>query len=538
MALLASKYLAAGAMVLMSTMAAAQAAPAKPSCDVGESATGNAARATLSVNLAREATVTPAVAATNLRNAVKLLENTDKNDNPTVNAYVLGTAISMWANQPGIGLRTTRGALGFVSNPTGVVDIPSTLDSLFRIVETAKPVCADYTAYWRAGQKFYLDVVNGAITSLNAEKLDSAEYYAMQANKLYAPSPYGTMILGGVASKRNNTAKAIEYWTLAAEAANKDTTYRDVRRQMLASIGSAQMDAANAASGAEKVAAARKAANTYAQLIAVPGSRGQFLSGGRQQLQMAYLMAGDTAAAVKTWEPLIANPAAYEYQDLLNSAVTAARSNRSADAGKLFEATLAQNPYNRDALFNVAVTYLTLEQNDKVGPIVARLVAVDPSNPENYNLAARAYLALAKDAKTAKKAAASAAYNDTTLTWYTNGNKLPLEVVVREFSPSEKQIVIAGIVTDRRDKIESNASTPPPPPRGAKGAKSKATPVPTAKALPPAAYTITFVALDKTGAALGTESATTEPLTPGQTGRFKITIAAPNVVAYRYTVSP
>ncbi|MEP7002811.1 MAG: hypothetical protein ABI969_20130, partial [bacterium] len=300
MALFATKSLAAGAMLLASSVVGAQAAPAKPACDVGETATGNAARATLSVNLAREA-ASPAVAATNLKNAVKLLETTDKNDNAVVNAYVLGTAISLWANQPGIGLKPTRASLGFAGNPTGTVDISGTLDSLFKIVETARPVCVEYTAYWRAGQKFYLDIVNGAINSLNADKLDSAEYYATQANKLYPPSPYGTMILGGVAAKRNNTAKAIEYWTLAAEAANRDTSYRDVRRQMLANIGSAQMDAANNATGAEKAAAARKAAETYALLIAVPGSHGSYVSGGRQQLQAAYLMAGDTAAAAKTW---------------------------------------------------------------------------------------------------------------------------------------------------------------------------------------------------------------------------------------------
>ncbi|MEO7456835.1 MAG: hypothetical protein ABIY52_11280, partial [Gemmatimonadaceae bacterium] len=72
MALFGKKVLAAGALMLASSTLGAQAAPAKPSCDVGEAAKGNAARATLSVNLARDAT--PAVAATNLKNAVKLTE--------------------------------------------------------------------------------------------------------------------------------------------------------------------------------------------------------------------------------------------------------------------------------------------------------------------------------------------------------------------------------------------------------------------------------------------------------------------------------
>ena len=534
MALFAKKFLALGVTLLVSSVAGAQAAPAKPACDVGETATGNAARATLSVNLAREA-ASPVVAGTNLKNAVKLLETPAPGDNAITNAYVLGEALSLWANQPGIGLTPTRGTLGFSTNAAATLDIPSTLDSLFKLVETAKPNCLEYTAYWRAGQKFYLDLVNGAINAMNSEKLDSAEYFATQANRLYGASPYGTMILGGVASKRGNTARAIEYWTKAAESANRDTSYRDVRRQMLASVGSAYLDQGATATGAEKIAAYRKAADAYVQLIAIPGTHGQYLTGGRQQLETAYLMAGDTAAAAKVWAPMLASPGDYEYNDLLNSAVNAARANRSADAGKLFEATLAQNPYNRDALFNVAVTYLSMEQNDKIGPIVERLVAVDPGNPDNYNLAARAYLALGKAAQAAKKAPLAGAYNDSTVAWYNRGNSLPVEVTFTEFSPNDKNVTLAGSVLDRRDKIEANA-TPPVGAKPVKGAKAKAGMKPEVKSFAPKAITMSFTALDKTGQALGTETVTTEPLSPGQRSKFKFTINAPNVAAYRYKI--
>lgn len=536
MALFAKKYIALGVTLLASGVAGGQAAPAKPACDVGESATGNAARATLSVNLAREAT-SPAVASTNLKNAVKLLETSSSSDNAVTNAYVMGEALSLWANQPGIGLTPTRGSLGFATNAAATLDIPITIDSLFKVVETAKPNCTEYTAYWRAGQKFYLDLVNGAINAMNADKLDSAEYYATQANRLYSLSPYGTMILGGVASKRGNTARALEYWGKAAEAANRDTSYRDVRRQMLASMGSAYFDAAGTAAGADKAANYRKAADAYSQLLSVPGTRGQYLSGSRNQLETAYLMAGDTAAAAKVWEPLLASPADYEYNDLLNSAVNAARANRSADAAKLFQGTLSQNPYNRDALYNLAVTELTLEQYDKVGPIVQRLIEVDPGNPENYNLAARAYLGLGKAAQAAKKAAVAAAYNDTTVTWYNRGNKLPLEVTFTEFSPNDKSVTIGGTVLDRRDKVDANAPQATAP-KAAKGAKAKmnAAAKADAKSFPPKAVTLSFMALDKAGQSLGTETVTTEPLAPGQRARFKITINAPNVVAYRYKI--
>ena len=39
---------------------------------------------------------------------------------------------------------------------------------------------------------------------------------------------------------------------------------------------------------------------------------------------------------------------------------------------------------------------------------------------------------------------------------------------------------------------------------------------------------------EEMGVVAGTETVTTEPLAPGQKAKFKITINAPNVVAYRY----
>ena len=527
MALLGKNVLVAGALVVSAAALGAQETAANK-CDIGDVMKGNTARATLSFGVAQQGTGTP-VAATNLKNVVKLVELPEKSDDqPVARAYVMGEALSLWLNQPGVSATAKRGDLGFTTNPEATIDIVGAIDSVFRIVEAAKPNCSDNTAYYRGGHKYYLDVANGAINSLNADKLDSAEYYARQANRLYPSSPYGTMVLGSVASKRQDNAKAVEYWSMAAEAAAKDTSYRDVRRQMLANVGSVLLNDAQAASGAARTTAARKAADVYSQLIAVPGTRGSYMSGGRQNYQTALLLAGDTAAFVKSYEGMLANPSGYEYQDLLNSAVNAARTNKSTDAARLFEGTLTQNPYNRDALFNLAVTYLSMEQNDKVSPIVTRLVAVDPANPENYNLGARAYLALAKAAQTAKKTTVAAAYNDSTLSWYSRGSKLPIEVTFTEFSPGETQLVIGGSVLDRRDKSEQEQAAQRAPVRG------KPAPKPAAK--PAKAFTLKFDALDKSGATLATQSVTTEPLTPGKSAAFSVKLAAPNAAAYRYTV--
>jgi predicted Zn-dependent protease len=530
---------AAALLVAAATSLGAQVAASPPACEATQPAGGNSARANLTLQLAlKDQKANPASAAKNLLATVKTLDNNDKGEELS-RAYMLGSALALWMNQPGVGLTPKRSVVGFTSKPEATIDLPIAIDSLFKIVEASKPGCTYYTAFWRGGQQAYLDLVNNAIAALNADKLDSAQYYATQANRLYSASPYGSMVLGNIANKKNNNEEAVKYWQLAATAAASDTSYRDVERQVVGNIASVHLNVARdeKTPKAAQVEAAKKAAEEYAKLIAIPGTRGSYLYGGRQNLQQALLIAGDTAGAQKSYADLIANPSAYEYQDLLNSAVTAARSNRSADAAKLFEGVLQVNPYNRDALFNLAVVYLTLQQNEKVAPVVNRLVAVDPGNPENYLLAARAYVDLAK----AKKGPAAAALNDTTVSWFNKGQKLPVEVTFSEFSPSEKQLEIAGRVLDRRDKAaetdQGGTTTMTKTAAARAAAAKKAAAAAAAAKFPAKPVTLKFEALDKGGAVLGTQTVTTEALQPGKSAPFRVTITSANAIAYRYTVA-
>jgi tetratricopeptide (TPR) repeat protein len=515
----------------------AQAAPAQPVCEASQPGGSVGARANLSLQLAmKDQKANPANAAKNLQAAVKTLEPPSKGEELN-RAYMLGSVLALWLNQPNVGYTPKRSVVGFSSNPEATIDLPSTIDSLFKVVEASKPGCSYYTAYWRGGQQAYLDMVNNAIASLNADKLDSAQYYATMANKLYSGSPYGAMVLGNIANKKNNNEEAVKYWQAAATAAASDTVYRDVQRQVLSNVASVYMTTARDEKTPRpaQVEAARKAAETYTQLIAIPGTRGSYLSGGRQNLQQAMLIAGDTASVVKSYSEMLANPSAYDYQDLLNSAVAAVRANKNADAAKLFEGVLQVNPYNRDALFNLAVTDLNLGQLDKVPALVTRLVAVDPGNPENYLLAARAYVDIAKT----RKGAAVAAVNDTTVSWFNRGQKLPVEVTFSEFTPGEKQLVLAGHVLDRRDKAAQSDQTSTSSTGGTAAARAAAAKkAAAAKAsFAPKTVTLNFEALDKAGATLGTKSVTTEALQPGKSASFRVEIDASNAVAYRYKIA-
>jgi predicted Zn-dependent protease len=533
----AAALLAATATSLSAQGTPAQSAqPSPPVCEASQTTGSVGARANLSLQLAmKDQKTNPANSAKNLQQAVKTLEGNAKGEELN-RAYMLGSVLALWLNQPNVGYTPKRSVVGFSTNPDATIDLPATIDSLFKIVEASKPGCSYYTAYWRGGQQAYLDMVNNAIAALNADKLDSAQYYATLANKLYSGSPYGAMVLGNIANKKNNNDEAIKHWQEAATAAASDTVYRDVERQVLGNIASVYLNTARDEKTPKdaKAEAAKKAADAYNKLLAVPGTSGSVAANARQNLQQALLITGDTSSVTKSYADMLSNPTAYDYQSLLTSAVAAVRANRNADAAKLFENVLVVNPYNRDALFNLAVTHLTMSQFDKVPPLVTRLVAVDPANPENSLLAARAYVEIAKT----RKGAAAAATNDTTLTWFNRSQKLPVEVNFTEFNAGEKQLELAGTVLDRRDKaaqaeqggIASGSSA------AAKAAAAKKAAAAVAS-LPPKAVTLKFEALDKSGAVLGSQSVTTEALTPGKTAPFRVKIDAANAIAYRYTLA-
>jgi tetratricopeptide (TPR) repeat protein len=219
-------------------------------------------------------------------------------------------------------------------------------------------------------------------------------------------------------------------------------------------------------------------------------------------LSRALLIAGDTAGFRNAYRDQIENPNKYDYRDILASAVAAARSQQWQDASQLFENVTKLNPYNRDALYNLAVSYHELGQYEKMLPYLQRLVAVDPGNADNWLLIARAYNGLGKAAQKAKNTAQHKAYNDSTVKYYERSEKLPVNVTFSEFTTGETKTTLAGSVENRSDAQKS--------------------------------YTIKFEFLDKSGNVVATKEATVGPVAPKGRGQFRVTVDAPNIAAFRY----
>jgi tetratricopeptide (TPR) repeat protein len=390
-----------------------------------------------------------------------------------------------------------RSALGYTTNPTATIDVFAAADSAFSFVEKSNPECVSLITQWRQ-QKPWLNTLNAAINALNAGKLDSAEIYAKRSLTLDRHAPYAYSVLGTIAQNRKDLATANQYWRQALTAAGTDTSYVDVRAKTLYEIAMASTERAEAASGADKRTLAREASKAWQEYMPVTNNDIQLANALDNMAQM-YMVAGDSATIPAIYAPMLANPSKYGEIALVHAGVVATRNGHQPDAVKLFEAGLAQNPYSRDALNNLAATYIQTSDFNKAFPMINRLVAIDPSNPDNPLLYAFAYQGLYKGTKDKKL---QKIYTDSLVYFNNLSENATVKLAVNEFTRRPNETVLGGTVENR-------------------GKTSKS-------------FTVSVDFLDKAGNVISTETTTVGPVAPKATQPFRITTAKGGAFGYRY----
>ena len=88
------------------------------------------------------------------------------------------------------------------------------------------------------------------------------------------------------------------------------------------------------------------------------------------------------------------------------------------------------------------------------------------------------------------------------LEYNTKADSMPLQVLFAEFTPTADKATLAGEIRNRTTTEKS--------------------------------YVLNVEFLDKSGAVVGTGSATVDKVGPRNAGRFSITATAPGIVAFRY----
>jgi len=482
------------AALSIAVVAAPLAAQNAPACDPTANTKGDIARAQFSMTRAISASE-KGNPTRDLQDVLKLVDN--GSDNPTARSYLRGEAYIIYLMQPNAQVVVPRSTLGLTANPTGTIDLFVAADSSFSIVEKAMPECANVIAQWRE-QKPWLNTLNGAINALNAGQLDSAEVLAKRSLILDRKAPYAYSVLGSVAKGRKNYAAANDYWKQTIAAAGTDTAYADVRSKTMYEMASAASERADAASGAAKRAAAKEAVKPWQDYIAV-ASNDLLVADAIDQESRMYMAAGDSASVPTIYAPILANPSKYGELTLVHAGVVATRNGRQADASKLFDAALAQNPYSRDAVNNLAATYIQNNEYPKAFPLIDKLVAMDPNNPDNPLLYAFAYQGMYKGTKDKKL---QKIYTDSLVYFNNKSENAPVKFTVTEFTRRSDGTTIAGTIENRTTSSKT--------------------------------YNLSIDLLDKSGTVVDTQTATVGPVAAKSTGTFKVSSTKGGVYGYRY----
>lgn len=494
------------ALLCAAGVAGAQGTPpavasAAPACDPGVSQA--VAKATLFLQQAATSVKAKQDASKPLKLAIGALTAPSKDAKEAADsvgrAYYLGQAYILMLQQPGVAMTGPRASYGIATAPTANIDLLAAADTAFNLVEVAQPGCKTEISEWRE-QKPWLDAINGAIAAVNAQKFDSAEVFANRALTIDRRAPYAYTVLASVASNKNDYPTAIAMMRKAIDAASADTIYADAKQNAMYDLANTLYTQYDAATGTEKATIGRQAIVAWEAYIAA-GKQDARIARGELVASQIALALKDTAEYTKIYAPVIANPANFGDHAVLNAGVLATQANRAADAVKLFSAVTDRNPYQRDALKNLAASYVGNKQPEKVAAVVDKLVALDPNNASNWLLYAYGYSGLLKDTK---DKVLTKAYTDSLVKYNTKSEKLTPNLEVHEFTvdSASKSVTLSGTIENRGTTAKS--------------------------------YTIQVEFLDRTGAVVGSQSVSAGPVAPKASAPFKAAATAAGVVGYRY----
>lgn len=154
-----------------------------------------------------------------------------------------------------------------------------------------------------------------------------------------------------------------------------------------------------------------------------------------------------------------------------------------------YQAGLSKNPYNRDALYNLAGISYLIGDTAKVLPLAQRLYGIDPMNRMTLAKIAGGWQLLGK--------------KDSVLHYLTLADSLPIEVSVGNFTLTEKGAQLEGLFSNFRSK-------PSPP------------------------LKIGFEFLDAAGNVVAAQPQEVSTIGVGANQAFKIAVDKPGITAWRY----
>ena len=440
-----------------------------------------------------------------LRQAVKVLtDNPERIKNEAGRNYLLGGVFVRWFQDQGMRpvVKAKRADLGFSQDPDGEFFLPASMDESMGIVEREKPACADSTMRYR--NAVFSKVLNTAIANYNAKQYDAAIEYANYALQLSPRSPQvgsAYQVLANASQAKGDLPGAIAAWERAIEKMGTDAASIPGRAQANFNLAVLISQQAGTLQGADRLARLRRAAGlfkTSADLAPDGPNAGTARAAYARSLQDA----GDTVAVAGIYADMIANPAKYTALQLFEAGVVLANGKKFEDAAAVYEAGLGMNPGYRDALFNVANVYFALHLPEKMAPVVERLRAVDPMNPDVLKLTGAVWQERGKQATDPKLKKTA---QDSTIAYVEKAGKMPARVLVNQFTVGrDGKATISG-------QVENLGAAP-------------------------ANFSIAFELVDKSGNVVGSAAAEVASVGAKTVKDFTVQTTATAAISWRYTL--
>lgn len=440
-----------------------------------------------------------------LKEATKLLFDSKVATNPLGRDFLTAQFFTL-AIENG-GEMQTRDALGIPGGDKNEkIDLLKYTDSLFTIVAAGEPKCAAEVKEWRM-YKPYMSHVQAGYKAITDGKNDVAVTEAKRALVISRDGAQAYDILWRAAKNLNDQDGVIANLKLAAEKLVGDTTNAPVRANLIFNLGRVQQDYAAQAAEPKKSELQHGAAKAFLVVLQeFPSSEEAPFA--LQGIGIAATVTKDESLNMQALDLIKAAPSKFSGSSLAYAGVIATRANKPADAAALFEAATKANPYSRDYLYNYAAMLYEAKRPADMMPVVRRLVAIDPSNPDNVMLFAYAFKGLSDNEKDPK---AKKALIDSVTVYSKQSDEMPHKVAYTEIDMGRDKATVKGTVENR-----------------AKMAKS---------------YALEFEFVGKDGSVVGKQTANVGPVAAGASAEFTVELkpadgAKLDVAGIRYAPLP
>jgi tetratricopeptide (TPR) repeat protein len=280
-------------------------------------------------------------------------------------------------------------------------------DSAFTRAQQLAPQCtADINLHRRF---LWAPILNSAVERMRANDLEGAKPLLRQANRVFTTEPLGFYYLGQVFALQSQRDSAISYLeralALATDSANAaNASYADIRETGSFNVATLfQMGIDTARMGRRQQL--DSAVFWYREYRKVNPNDAKATA----ELASVLDQAGRQAEAIALYDTVLMQADSMPTLDVFQTGVAMFRASRFQRAADAFQKGLERNPYYRDALFNLANTYLSMAQaaestatkadlpkvqrqyGEQMTPVVERLVTADPANAASLRLLAASY---------------------------------------------------------------------------------------------------------------------------------------------------